>query len=47
MTFNLPEELTTDGGPQFSSGKLKDTLDRWGVRHRVSSAYFPHGNSRA
>ena len=41
MTINLPKEITTDGGSQFSSGELKYTLDRWGVHHRVSSAYFP------
>ena len=47
MTFNLPEELTTDGGPQYKSGKLKECLSRWGVHHRVGSAYFPHSNSRS
>ena len=26
---------------------VKKFLDKWGVRHRVSSAYHPHSNNRA
>lgn len=46
-TFGIPVELTTDGGPEFSSKVTKDFLQRWGVRHRVSSAYLPSSNGRA
>merc|ERR1712106_1185514 len=45
--FNIPEELATDGGPQMMSTEVQACLTRWGVRHRLSSAYFPHSNSRA
>ena len=46
-TFGVPEELSSDGGPEFVSQETKDFLSRWGVRHRLSSAYFPQSNGRA
>lgn len=45
--FGVPMELSSDGGPEFSAGCTQDFLQRWGVRHRVSSAYFPQSNGRA
>ena len=46
-TFNIPEEFSSDGGPQMMSGVVQDCLRRWGVSHRLSSAYFPHSNYHA
>ena len=46
-TFGVPEELSSDGGPEYTAGATKEFLDRWGVKHRVSSAYFPQSNGRA
>jgi hypothetical protein len=46
-TFGVPEELSSDGGPEFISKLTQDFLDRWGVRHRRSSAYFAQSNGRA
>ena len=40
-TFGVPEEISSDGGPEFSSAATTDFLTRWEVRHRMSSAYFP------
>ena len=45
--FGRPEELATDGGPQFVAEKTTEFLRTWGVTHRLSSAYFPHSNLRA
>ena len=45
--FGVPEELSSDGGPEFSAAATADFLRQWGVRHRVSSAYFPQSNGRA
>ena len=46
-TFGVPEELSSDGGPEFISQKTVDFLKRWGVRHRKSSSHFPQSNGRA
>ena len=45
--FGVPEELSSDGGPQFTALVTQEFLSKWGVRHRVSSAYFPQSNGRA
>ena len=46
-TFGIPEELSTDGGPEFTATSTKKFLLDWGVHHRISSAYYPHSNCRA
>ena len=46
-TFGVPEELSSDGGPEFTAGCTEAFLRLWGVRHRVSSAHFPQSNGRA
>ena len=45
--FNIPVEIATDGGPQMMSDVFQKSLKAWGIRHRLSSAYFPHSNCRA
>ena len=45
--FGVPEEMSSDGGPEFTSGSTQDFLHRWGVRHRLSSTYNPQSNGRA
>ena len=46
-TWNIPEHINTDGGPQMMRGVLKIWTKDWDITHRPSSAYFPHSNSRA
>ena len=45
--FGVPEELASDGGPEFIASTTKEFLSRWGVTHRQSSAYHPQSNGRA
>jgi hypothetical protein len=46
-TFGVPEELSSDGGPEFTAKCTEDFLARWGIHHRISSAYFAQSNGRA
>ena len=46
-TFGVPETISSDGGPEFTASHTSDFLKRWGVKHRMSSAYFPKSNGRA
>ena len=43
----VPEEIASDGGPQFKSSEFKNFLKSWGIRHRLSSAEYPQSNGRA
>ena len=47
MQFGIPEEVSTNGGQEFTSGAMVVLLQDFGIRHRVSSAYHPHSNLRA
>lgn len=44
ITFGIPEELASDGGPQFMAYDTHDFLLRYGVHHCHSSMGFPHRN---
>ena len=45
--YGCPKELSTDGGPPFTSHDVQSFLRTWGVRSRISSAYYPQSNGRA
>ncbi|XP_077352448.1 uncharacterized protein LOC144001771 [Festucalex cinctus] len=46
-TFGVPEELSSDGGPEFMSSLTENFFRLWCIRHRVSSVGFPQSNGRA
>ena len=46
-TFGVMEELASDGASVYKSAEVQEFLTRFGVRHRVSSAYNPHSNQLA
>ena len=37
VTFGIPEEITSDGGPQFTASATQSFLDTWKVHHRKTS----------
>lgn len=45
--YGRPEQLETDGGPQYRSELFSKFLNTWGVEHRVSSPYYAQSNGRA
>ena len=47
VTFGVPVEISSDGGPEFTSGETQAFFKRWGIRHRLSSVAFPSSNGRA
>ena len=46
-TFGVPEEISSDGGPEFTASETKTFFTTWGVKHRKSAAYHPQSNGRA
>ena len=46
-TFGVPEEISSDGGPEFTAFVTQDFMRKWDIKHRVSSVYFPQSNGRA
>ena len=46
-TFGGSEEISIDGGPEFTAFVTKSFFQTWGIQHRVSSAHFPQSNGRA
>ena len=45
--IGVPEVLTTDGGPQFSSHHFANFCSRWQIQHVMSSPHYPRSNGLA
>ena len=45
--FQAPEELSTNGGPSFTSCIFQEFLRTWCVKHRLSSVTYPQSNNQA
>ena len=47
ITSRIPEELSSDGGPQFMSTAFQNFLTKWGVTHTLSPVEYPQSKNRA
>ena len=47
QTFGVPEELSSNGCPEFIAPEADAFYEKWGVTHRLSSLYFPQTNGHA
>ena len=45
--YGIPSIFTSDGARVFTSKVFEDFCSRWGIIHRVSTAYNPRANKRA
>ena len=45
--FGVPQELSSDGGPEFTAMSTKKVLKDWGTHHRISSVAHARSNGRA
>ena len=43
----IPESLTSDNGPQYSSHEFAEFSKDYEFEHRASTPYFPQGNGEA
>ena len=46
-TFGIPEESSSDRGPQFESEAFRTFLQVWGILFRLSSVEYAQSNGRA
>eukprot|EP00253_Pinus_taeda_P009033 PITA_09033 len=44
VRFGLPRELVTDGGPPFNSHGFKNTLQKYHIKHKMTTPYHPQAN---
>ena len=44
--WGIAQEISADGGPNLSSPEIKEWLESWGVKLRLSPAYYPKSNRR-
>ena len=42
--WGIPDELATDEGTVYTGSVTQKFLKQFGIKHRISSAYFPHSN---
>lgn len=44
--YGMPRAILSDGGSHFCNLWLKSLLNKYGVRHHVTTAYYPQANGK-
>ena len=44
--YGVPEEISSNGGPQFTSTSFQNVCKQWKIQHWCSSVAYPQSNSR-
>jgi transposase InsO family protein len=47
VDLGVPVRIRTDGGPQIAAHDTRQFLKGWGVKHEMSSPYWPQSNGHA
>ena len=42
IAYGVPEEVSSDEGPQYTSGEFQDFLTQGGVKHRLFLSIIPN-----
>ena len=45
--YGIPDEIVSDGGPQYMSSEFAEFCKDWGIKHTVSSPYHSQSNGKA
>ena len=45
--FGIAETVCSDGAAVFTANEVSQFFETWGIRHRISSAYYAESNKRA
>lgn len=45
--FGIPQEVSSDGGPQFTNEAFKRFAESWGFKHSISAPYHQQANGKS
>lgn len=46
IQFGIPMEIVTDGGPQFTSHKIQELVEKCKIHQRITMPYHPQENGQ-
>ena len=44
--FGIPREIVTNGGPQFTSHKIYELVEKYKIHHIITMPYHPQANGQ-